>query len=341
MPVACRRQRISAQGRSYLARWSGAALSVVKLRMRGLSADCPVCGEGGTVLSQWVRGAGEKPMYVCHQNGSKEGEFCRLSRHQADEIRQQLTISSADVRKILRLGSSYVLFSGGKDSLCLLHYVKAIADECGASIEAIHANTTAGFPEVEAYVQKVCRLLKVRLHTVRPHRDFFETAKRWGIPGPRSRWCCETLKVAPIRRFLQGVNGPTVILDGIRAAESYARSKYTPVWYHPAFKCISASAIFHWSDAKVESYLKASGLPRSPAAKLGMSAECWCGAYQGRADFEALLSVHPEIYRKLEEVERAQKGKYTFVREKGKRTTLRAIRVAAGKPRRRTGDHKA
>jgi 3'-phosphoadenosine 5'-phosphosulfate sulfotransferase (PAPS reductase)/FAD synthetase len=132
--------------------------------------------------------------------------------------------------------------------------------------------------------------------------------------------------VAPIRRFLQGTDGQKVIFDGIRAAESSARSKYTPVWYHPSFKCLSVSPIFYWSDEKVAGYIESSGLPRSPAEKLGTSAECWCGAYQGRADFEALLSIHPEIFQKLVDVERAQKGKYTFVYEKGKNIRLETIR---------------
>lgn len=322
-----RRQRIPSKGRSYVAQWSAAANEVVRLGLRGLTAECPVCGENGTVFSQWVKGAVEKPLYVCHHNGSEESEFCRLSLTEAAEVRQQLRVTKGDVRKLLRLGTPYLLFSGGKDSLCLLHYLKGIAGDCGVSLEAIHADTTAGFPEVEVYVQRVCRSLKVRLHTVRPDRDFFETAKRWGIPSPKSRWCCKTLKVAPIRRFLQSLDGPKIIFDGIRAAESYARSKYTPVWYHPSFKCLSVSPIFYWPNARITRYIKSSGLPRSPAEKLGMSAECWCGAYQGRADFEALLSIHPEIYRKLEEVEKAQKGKYTFVYEKGQQTALETIRL--------------
>jgi 3'-phosphoadenosine 5'-phosphosulfate sulfotransferase (PAPS reductase)/FAD synthetase len=281
------------------------------------------------VFSQWVKGIGEKPIFVCHKNGSGQAEFCRLDRTQASEIRTELRVCKPDVRKLLAFGTPYVLFSGGKDSLCLLHYLKGIADECGVHITAIHADTTAGFPEVEKYVRKVCRILQIELHVVRPRRDFFETAKKWGIPGPKSRWCCETLKVAPIRRFLQGNDHQKIIFDGIRAAESSARSKYTPVWFHPSFKCLSASPIFYWSDKKVKSYIEQSGLPRSPAEKLGTSAECWCGAYQGRADFEALLSIHPEIFQKLVDVEKAQKGKYTFLYEKGKNIRLEALRSSA------------
>lgn len=321
-----KRGRIANTGRTYEAKWSAAASTMVGERIQGLMASCPVCGESGTVFSQWVKGVGEKPLYVCHRNGNDGGLFCQLDRSQAAEIRKQLTLRQADVKKLLRLGTPYVLFSGGKDSLCLLHFLKKIADGCRVSIEVVHADTTAGFPEVEEYVRKVCRLLDVPLHVVRPGRDFFQTAKKWGIPSPRSRWCCETLKVAPIRRFLQSVTGPKVIFDGIRAAESSARSKYTPVWYHPSFKCLSVSPIFYWPNAKIGRYIERCGLPRSPADKLGMSAECWCGAYQGRADFEALLSIHPEIYRKLEAVEKAQRGKYTFVYENGQHKSLAEIR---------------
>jgi 3'-phosphoadenosine 5'-phosphosulfate sulfotransferase (PAPS reductase)/FAD synthetase len=195
-------------------------------------------------------------------------------------------------------------------------------------LTAVHAETTAGFPEVETYVQTVCAQLRVPLAVVHPHRDFFETAKRWGIPSPRSRWCCETLKVAPMRRYLQTIDGPRVIFDGIRAAESTGRAKYTPVWYHPTFKCISVSPIFYWSDEQISRYIRRKELPESPAVRLNTSAECWCGAYQERDDFEALLSMHPEIFDKLLDVENAQKGKYTFLFEKGQRVPLVQLMIA-------------
>jgi 3'-phosphoadenosine 5'-phosphosulfate sulfotransferase (PAPS reductase)/FAD synthetase len=224
------------------------------------------------------------------------------------------------------MGKPYVLFSGGRDSLCLVDRMSALARSVKRSVTAIHADTTAGFPEVEDYVRAVCDRLGVDLIVVRPHRDFFETAKRWGIPSPRSRWCCETLKVAPIRRHLETQAGPIVVFDGIRAAESRVRANYTPVWYHPSFRCISASPIFYWSDEQVVQYPRRRGLPESPAAKLNMSAECWCGAYQGREDFEALLAVHPEIFDKLVDVEKAQRGKYTFLFENGRQVPLTQVR---------------
>jgi 3'-phosphoadenosine 5'-phosphosulfate sulfotransferase (PAPS reductase)/FAD synthetase len=306
--------------------WLAAAREVAAKNLHGLTAKCPVCGRLGLAFSKWIKGAIQKPLYLCHPQNSEIMDTCELDQHQARQVKDCISIKRDDVRKLLRIGTPFVLFSGGKDSLCLLEYMRRIAGAGGKKIIAIHADTTAGFPEVEVYVRRVCRDLGVKLHVVHPERDFFETAKRWGIPSPRSRWCCETLKVAPIRRFLGGIAGPRVIFDGIRAAESSMRSTYTPVWYHPAFRCLSVSPIFYWSDAKIASYISRLGLPQSPVAELNMSGECWCGAYKGRHDFEALLEVHPEIFDRLVEVERAQKGDYTFIYDRGHQVPLEVIR---------------
>jgi len=62
------------------------------------------------------------------------------------------------------------------------------------------------------------------------------------------------------------------------------------------------------------------------AIDLGTSAECWCGAYKCPADFKALLDIHPEISDKLVEVEEAQRGKYTFIYEKGAQVPLASLK---------------
>ena len=313
--------------RSFDEAWEEAALLVASKGLRGLTVKCPVCGRKGTAFSKWVRGLHEKPLYICHVNRRGCLDACQLTKEDAARVKRELSIFTDDVVKLIRLGRPFALFSGGKDSLCLVARMRKLAKAAKRDLTAIHAETSAGFPEVETYVQTVCTQLGVPLTVVHPHRDFFETAKRWGIPSPRSRWCCETLKVAPMRRYLKTIEGPRVIFDGIRAAESTGRAKYTPVWYHPTFKCISVSPIFYWSDEQINHYIRRENLPESPAVRLNTSAECWCGAYQGRDDFEALLSMHPEIFDKLLEVENAQKGKYTFLFERGQRVPLVQLRI--------------
>lgn len=310
---------------AYDTAWQAASKAIAERGLTGLQIRCPACHRRGTMVSKWVPKTPIKPLYVCHTNGNGHFKACLLQDAQAATARRKAAITRPDVLKIMRMGRPFVLFSGGKDSLCLLEYLRRLAKHANRQITAIHAHTTAGFPEVEEYVQATCKQLKVPLVTVRPSHDYFEIAKKWGIPGKQSRWCCETLKVAPIRRFLSEVDGPKIVFDGIRAAESNIRATYVPVWYHPSFRCISVSPIFRWSDEKVEKYIRQHHLPESPTAHLNTSAECWCGAYKCRADFEALLDVHPEIFHKLVEVEEAQRGKYTFIYTNKQRIPLKSL----------------
>jgi len=311
----------------YDAAWRLAAASIASVKLPGLQIECPACETEGALFSKWRRGANEKPLHVIHGNGNGRFDSCHLTQEQAAEARPQARITARDVRKTLRMGKPFVLFSGGRDSLCTLEYMRRLCSgRNGTQLTAIHVDTTAGFPEVEEYVRKTCRALGVELVTVSPERSFFDLAKKWGIPGVRARWCCSTLKVTPIRRYLRQVKGPVVVYDGIRAAESSARAKYTPVWFHPSFRCISVSAIFNWSDAKIERYIDRHDLPRSPVGVLECSGECWCGAYKKRKDFEQLLAVHPEIFDRLVEVEKAQRGRYTFIYEDGKKVPLTRLR---------------
>jgi len=311
----------------YEAGWQEAARLVASRRISGLQVRCPSCRSKGMLFSKWVKGQAVKPVYVIHGNGNGKLKACLLDTAQAARARSGITLTRDDIAKLLRLGKAYALFSGGKDSLCVIEYMRRIAKRAGVEITALHADTTAGFPEVESYVQRVCRKLNVKLEVVRPPHDYFELAKRWGIPGVKSRWCCETLKIAPMRRFLQDVEGPKVVFDGIRAAESWLRATYIPVWYHPSFRCISVSPIFGWPNEKVVRYIDDKRLPQSPVAEIGTSAECWCGAYKSKADFKALLEIHPEIFNKLVTVEKAQKGKFTFIYEDGERIPLTALRT--------------
>jgi 3'-phosphoadenosine 5'-phosphosulfate sulfotransferase (PAPS reductase)/FAD synthetase len=282
-------------------------------------------------MSKWVPKSPVKPLYVVHSNGNGYFKSCLLDVDESSAARAKVNVTARDTIKTLRLGKPFVLFSGGRDSLCTLEYMRRLGERAGVEITALHANTTAGLPEVEEYVRTTCANMKVPLVTVRPPKDFFGLAKKWGIPGVKSRWCCKTLKVAPMRRYLSEIDGPKVIYDGIRAAESAVRAKYVPMWFHPSFRCLSVSPIFGWSDGEVDGYIKRNELPPNPTASLGISGECWCGAYMCRTDFEALLKMCPDVFDKLVEVEKAQRGKYTFLYEEGNQVRLSSLRAKSTK----------
>lgn len=302
-----------------------AVLMLLDMGLESLTVSCPRCGRTGLAMTKWVKGRKVKPLYVFHRSNGGTIRECRLGGENEDELRGSLALSARDLKRLLRRAKTFVLFSGGTDSLCTLLHLLDTTGTRKQAVRALHVDTTAGFPEVTRYVRQVCNRLAIPLDIVRAERDYFELAKRWGIPGFNARWCCKELKVKPVRDFLATVRGPKIVVDGIRAAESNQRRTYLPVWYHPDFHCLSVSPLLTWSDEQVKARVRRSGLPEGPGKELGCSAECWCGAYKTRGDFEKLLEVHPEIFDKLVEVEEAQKGRFTFIYENGQRVPLKSL----------------
>lgn len=312
-------------GRKHIDGYDENMSTLFNMNLRSLMINCPHCRERGLITTKWVKGRNSKPLCVIHRNDSQGLTECRLEGKGYREIRRNIRLSRPDLRKILSKMKLFILFSGGLDSLCTLLYLLEITGNNGYRPTALHIDTTAGFPEVTQYVKRTCSKLGIPLEIVKPKRDYFELAKRWGIPSFNARWCCKELKVKPVKEFLSNVQGPKIIIDGIRAAESSQRRTYLPVWYHPTFQCISVSPILGWSDQAVSSYVQASGMPLGPASELGCSAECWCGAYKTRTDFEKLLELHPEIFDKLVAVEKAQRGRFTFIYENGHQVPLEDV----------------
>jgi 3'-phosphoadenosine 5'-phosphosulfate sulfotransferase (PAPS reductase)/FAD synthetase len=297
--------------------------SLLNMDIMGLRIKCPQCGKDGIPGPKWVRGLKTKPMYVFHKNGGNKPDACLLDKTQAAHVRKQVILTQDDIKTLLQRGKAYVLFSGGRDSLCALDYIANLADTANQKVVALHVDTTAGFAEVTQYVREICERLSVELEIVKPKEDYFSLAKRWGIPSVNSRWCCRELKIRPITEFLENIRGPKVILDGIRAAESGIRAKYLPVWFHPSFNCLSISAIFNWTDADIEKYVVDRNLPAGLSSELDCSGECWCGAYKTKGDFEKLFKLNPGLFEKLCEVEESNRNGFTFIYEKGERIGLR------------------
>ena len=246
---------------SYTKWWEPIEFALSGIDLEGLKTICPLCKEIGFVVSRWIKGPTLKPIYILHLEEGEKGRICEINNKQSKNIRSKVSILEDDIKRLLDSRKSYVLFSGGKDSLATLYYLKEIAKASNANLTAIYVDTTAGLPENTNYVKKVCDYLEVTLEIVRPKIDYFTLAKEWGIPSFKYRWCCRELKIKPIAEFLSGIKGQKVIFDGIRAVESNIRKQYIPIWFHPGFKCLSVSPIFHWSNQEVVSFINSNGIP--------------------------------------------------------------------------------
>lgn len=305
--------------------WQRIEEEIADVHLGGLEVVCPNCGETGLVATRWLKGPSLKPIGILHMRCKKVLRVCNIDEETAREIRNKVNIREADIRNLLKSKRAFILFSGGKDSLATLIYLRGIAKRVKREITALYVDTTAGLPANTRYVRKVCKYLGVLLEIVKPKVDYFTLAKKWGIPSFGYRWCCRELKIKPLEEYLSKVKEPKVVFDGIRAAESNVRRRYIPIWYHPSFKCLSVSPIFYWSDEEVVSCINSNGIPRTFLHSLGTSTECWCGAYKTQSDFEKLYELDRTMFNKLAILEKRSKSGYTFLYKDGHRIPLISI----------------
>ncbi len=124
-----------------------------------------------------------------------------------------------------------VLFSGGKDSTALILWAK----ENLAEFRAIFCDTGWEHPLTYAYIEEInAQVLGGELITIKSEKyDGFEdlVVKRKMIPGLKSQFCSQELKVFPLWRYIESLDDEVTVYQGIRADESHRRSKYAEEEY--------------------------------------------------------------------------------------------------------------
>lgn len=118
-----------------------------------------------------------------------------------------------------------VLFSGGKDSqACLIQACKEFGP---ANIEAIFCDTGWEHHLTYQHVHNVVEMMGVKLTILKSKIGGFENLcknMKW-FPDTTHRMCTVQLKIQPFIDFVLNQNQNLLIIQGIRAAESAARSK--------------------------------------------------------------------------------------------------------------------
>jgi len=134
----------------------------------------------------------------------------------------------------------YVAFSGGKDSVVILDFVK----RSGVKFDAHYNLTTVDPPELVYFIKT---FPEVQIH--RPEKTMWQLIVENGMPPLRwQRYCCRILKE-------HGGRGRTV-LTGIRWAESSRRTqrKMTEPCFRDSRR-FYINPIIDWSDDEVWEYI--------------------------------------------------------------------------------------
>jgi len=217
----------------------------------------------------------------------------------------------------------YVFFSGGKDSLAVL----SLARKALWRVDAVYVDTTVSIPKNLKYVRSICKELGVELHVVRPERTFFELAAKKGFPTFRRRWCCDYLKLRPVRKFMHGRNPKRVCFDGQRSEESIRRRNLPLRQWRDYLGCYLYHPIREWTREEVEDYLRREGLPINPLYAEGFrrAPECWCGLYKSPEEFLLLKSKYPDFFSSLLRLENSMRNGGSLLYCHGRRVYLRDL----------------
>ncbi len=173
---------------------------------------------------------------------------------------KNIAVSKAFLKSLGDPDRVVVSFSGGKDSLVILHLA---TEYYGAeNVDAIYVDTGVDFPDTRKYVEKISSTLGVNVHTVyAPVKDYIASR---GLPTKTNRWCT-LLKTAAFKKKLKEITEKyrkVLVIVGDRDVESEARARKPPVRKRKTY--LEAAPIKQWSTLMVQLYIWYHNLPENP-----------------------------------------------------------------------------
>jgi len=228
-----------------------------------------------------------------------------------------------------------VQFSGGKDSLASLLWVR---NNLSKNFLTVFCDTIWESEITYKHINEVIKKLDlnfIRL-TSKKYNGFLDLAyKKKRFPSTRARFCTEELKSKPmIDYILDEIHEDILIIQGIRKAESFARSKmnaqctffkyyFEPYGFDkkgkPKFHTYRKKdvikfrekyaddilrPVFDWSGQQVIDYIIENGMDPNPLYKMGMKrVGCFPCIMSNNVDIRSIEKFDPARLDMIEEEE--------------------------------------
>jgi len=213
------------------------------------------------------------------------------------------------------LDKLYVLFSGGKDSVCILHFIATNYPEKFGG--AVFTNTGLGSHTTRQFVINYCKEMGWNLFLTYPQEkeQFQKVMLDYGFatPGSHRIWM-GYLKFhswyyfSKWRRSHDGKTEKMALISGVRKKESRQRSKIKAYARKPID--VNATMVFvkpfiYKNGVELWDYFIEHKLKKTPVYDwLNRSGECFCGAFTQPGDLKLLEKYDPRIFETIRNYER-------------------------------------
>ena len=198
-------------------------------------------------------------------------------------------------------------FSGGKDSTAVTLWLR----EQGIEHRTVFCDTGWEHPITYDFVRELDAKLGLNVEWLKSEKypDGFEQmcVARKMVPGMRSRFCTEELKIFPLHRWIEAQEDDVTVYQGVRAQESLARSKMPRrVFENAAGGYWIERPLFDWTHEQVFEIHKRHGIEPNPLYKLGMTrVGCAPCIMVNKRELRQWALRFPEIREKVEKLEAA------------------------------------
>lgn len=205
------------------------------------------------------------------------------------------------------------LFSGGKDSLTMCHYV----DKLGYLDEVLYLKTGIGTQENFEFVLNTCNKYNWKLTVADPKPQFtYERfVAKFGFPHAGIHPSVMAyLKLFQIRQFGKDHKKEGIaFLSGRRKKESNKRRKMKSNLPYSKIETnvIMVSPMLYWNNGQVSTYINNNNLEICPVYEtLHMSGDCLCGAFSTFGESDLIKTFHPELAKTIVGLEQKYGGKW-------------------------------
>lgn len=201
----------------------------------------------------------------------------------------------------------YVLFSGGKDSVCIAHYIASNYPENFKGV--VFTNTGISSQITRKFVLDYCKKMNWRLHMTWARKPYYDIIMEHGFPNPKShRIIMGYLKFQSWYYFLKNKKKDSAFISGVRKKESWARNKirfYTKTPIDINAGLTFAKPFLYKNGSQLMEYFVKNGLKKSPAYDyFDKSGECWCGCFYNDWELKMIEKFDPFLFQTIQWLEK-------------------------------------